>query len=79
MPVFMSARTLPTSARGSAVPDHRYCDLETVPDLGGFAAANDLVGKSEADIRQALWPLSAGPALQGGRSAGVFDQNSFSR
>jgi 3'-5' exonuclease len=29
-------------------------DLETVPDLGGFAAANDLVGKAEVDIRAAL-------------------------
>jgi len=29
-------------------------DLETVPDLRGFAAANDLVGKSDADIRAAL-------------------------
>jgi 3'-5' exonuclease len=29
-------------------------DLETVPDLAGFAAANDLVGKPEADIREAL-------------------------
>jgi 3'-5' exonuclease len=29
-------------------------DLETVPDLAGFAAANDLVGKSDADIRAAL-------------------------
>jgi 3'-5' exonuclease len=29
-------------------------DLETVPDLGGFAAANDLVGKQEVDIRAAL-------------------------
>ena len=29
-------------------------DLETVPDLGGFAAANDLVGKTDADIREAL-------------------------
>jgi hypothetical protein len=26
-------------------------DLETVPDLAGFAAANDLVGKTDADIR----------------------------
>ncbi len=25
-----------------------------VPDLAGFAAANDLVGKSDADIREAL-------------------------
>jgi 3'-5' exonuclease len=29
-------------------------DLETVPDLGGFAAANDLVGQRGADIRAAL-------------------------
>jgi len=29
-------------------------DLETVPDLAGFAAANDLVGKRDADIREAL-------------------------
>ena len=29
-------------------------DLETVPDLAGFAAANDLVGKSDADIREVL-------------------------
>ena len=29
-------------------------DLETVPDLAGFAAANDLVGKPDADIRADL-------------------------
>ena len=29
-------------------------DLETVPDLGGFAAANDLVGKSELEVREAI-------------------------
>ena len=29
-------------------------DLETVPDLGGFAAANDLIGERDADIRAAL-------------------------
>jgi predicted PolB exonuclease-like 3'-5' exonuclease len=29
-------------------------DLETVPDLVGFAAANDLVGKSDAHIRATL-------------------------
>src|SRR5262249_33308693 len=29
-------------------------DLETVPDLGGFAAANDLVGKSDVEIREAI-------------------------
>jgi hypothetical protein len=27
-------------------------DLETVPDLGGFAAANDLVGKSDVEVRR---------------------------
>jgi predicted PolB exonuclease-like 3'-5' exonuclease len=29
-------------------------DLETVPDLIGFAAANDLIGKSDTDIRAAI-------------------------
>jgi hypothetical protein len=29
-------------------------DLETVPDLGGFAAVHDLVGKSDAEIREAI-------------------------
>jgi hypothetical protein len=29
-------------------------DLETLPDLGGFAAANDLVGKSDVEVRQAI-------------------------
>jgi predicted PolB exonuclease-like 3'-5' exonuclease len=29
-------------------------DLETVPDLGGFAAANDLVGKSDVAVREAI-------------------------
>src|SRR5262249_17650048 len=29
-------------------------DLETVPDLSGFAAANRLVGKSDDDIREAI-------------------------
>ena len=32
-------------------------DLETVPDLGGFAAANDLVGKSDAEVREAIFIL----------------------
>src|SRR5215471_7800497 len=32
---------------------HRW-DLETVPDLGGFAAANDLVGKSDVEVREAI-------------------------
>jgi hypothetical protein len=29
-------------------------DLETVPDLAGFAAANDFVGKPDADVRAEL-------------------------
>jgi hypothetical protein len=29
-------------------------DLETVPDLGPFAAANDLVGKSDVEVRAAI-------------------------
>jgi predicted PolB exonuclease-like 3'-5' exonuclease len=29
-------------------------DLETVPDLHGFAAANDLVGKTDDEIREAI-------------------------
>jgi len=28
--------------------------LETVPDLGRFAVANDLVGKSDVEIREAI-------------------------
>jgi len=29
-------------------------DLETVPDLGGFAAANDLAGRSDVEVREAI-------------------------
>jgi hypothetical protein len=29
-------------------------DLETVPDLAGFAAANDLMGKSDVEVREAI-------------------------
>jgi hypothetical protein len=29
-------------------------DLETVPDITGFAAANDLVGKSDVEVREAI-------------------------
>ena len=29
-------------------------DLETVPGLGGFAAANDLVGESAVEVREAI-------------------------
>ena len=52
-------------------------DLETVPDLGGFAAANDLVGKSDVEVptatkyRKVTEPfrsdgIAAGHALFGG-------------
>jgi hypothetical protein len=36
-------------------------DLETVPDLGGFAAANDLVGKS--DVEDKLIRVRVAPRL----------------
>jgi len=29
-------------------------DLETVHDLGGLAAANDLVGRSDVEVREAI-------------------------
>ena len=29
-------------------------DLETIPDLRGYAAANDLVGRTDDDIRAAM-------------------------
>jgi 3'-5' exonuclease len=29
-------------------------DSETVPDIGGFAAANDLVGKFDVEVREAI-------------------------
>jgi hypothetical protein len=29
-------------------------DLETVPDLRGFAAANGLTGKSDEEVREAI-------------------------
>jgi hypothetical protein len=29
-------------------------DLETVPDLSGFAAVHDLVGKSDVEVREAI-------------------------
>jgi hypothetical protein len=29
-------------------------DLETVPDLAGFAAANDLVDKTDLEVREAM-------------------------
>src|SRR5215467_2026440 len=35
-------------------PSVIVCDLETVPDLAGFAVANDLVGKSDVEVREAI-------------------------
>src|SRR6266567_4057216 len=29
-------------------------DLETVPDLAGYAAAHDLIGKSDIEVREAI-------------------------
>jgi 3'-5' exonuclease len=36
------------------MPHVIVCDLETVPDIAGYAAANALTGKSDAEIREAL-------------------------
>ena len=38
----------------SGKPSVIVWDLETVPDLAGFAAANDLVGKSDVEVREAI-------------------------
>jgi hypothetical protein len=40
-------------------------DLETVPDLKGYAAANDLEGKSDDEIREAKRLRSIEAALCG--------------
>jgi hypothetical protein len=29
-------------------------DLETIPNISGFAAANDLLGKSPEEVREAM-------------------------
>ena len=45
-------------------------ELETVPDLAGFAAANDLVGKSDAEVRGVIgdkFPKRKHSALFGSR------------
>jgi hypothetical protein len=39
-------------------------DLETVPDLSGFAAANDLVGKSDVEVREAIGEHTHRPTLE---------------
>jgi hypothetical protein len=40
-------------------------DLETVPDLAGFAAANDLVGKSGMEVREAIGARISEASLRG--------------
>ena len=41
--------------KASAMPSHfNVWDLVTVPDLQGFAAASDLMGKSDDEIREAM-------------------------
>jgi len=42
-------------------------NLETVFDLGGFAAAHDLVGKSDVKVREAPGLLPLGTSAAGGR------------
>jgi len=44
-------------------------DLETVPDIFGFAAANDLVGKSDVEVREAP---GARPLCDKTRDAGFY-------
>jgi hypothetical protein len=39
---------------GEITLDGKPCHPETVPDLAGFAAANDLVGKSDVEVREAI-------------------------
>ena len=41
-------------ATASVNPSVIVWDLETVPDLAGFAAANDLIGKLESELREAI-------------------------
>jgi predicted PolB exonuclease-like 3'-5' exonuclease len=50
-----SVRRIAIHYEGSGMPDHVIVwDLETVPDLRGFAAANDFEGKSDEKVRQAM-------------------------
>src|SRR5262245_4923773 len=49
-------------------------DLETVPDLAGFAVANDLVGKSDVEVREAIGEkVPNGENSQNGRY-GILDR-----
>jgi hypothetical protein len=47
------ADTLGHSKASYETKHARVGDLETVSDLGGFAAANDLVGKSDVEVHEA--------------------------
>jgi hypothetical protein len=40
-------------------------DLETVPDLQGFAAVHNLEGKSDDEIREAIPPRARHPSGDG--------------
>jgi hypothetical protein len=51
--IFLSARVLCHTA-SCMPPSVIVWDLETVPDLAGFAAANDLFGKSDLEVREAI-------------------------
>ena len=45
-------------------------DLETVPDIAGYAAANGLTGKSDEEIREALGGQALPPSRTGLSPAG---------
>jgi hypothetical protein len=38
-------------------------DLETVPDLRGFAAANDLAGRTDDEVREAIGDKWSSPVI----------------
>src|SRR5450830_433213 len=47
-------RPCPVPSFDPMEPSAIVWDLETVPDLSGFAAANDLVGKTDDEVREAI-------------------------
>src|SRR5262245_28291053 len=51
--IFLSGRVLCHIA-SCMPPSVIVWDLEAVPDLAGFAAANDLFGKSDLEVREAI-------------------------
>jgi len=48
-------------------------DLGTVPDTAGFAAANDLVGKSDVEVREAIGDPSCGICHSSGHFTFLLD------